>query len=1229
MSWLEDELEKWREANKDKFRADPKPTETYVDREDRTAVSDNELEADPFKDSQFESQNIEDQKIRENDLSTRNTVNEIRDINPNYLDANTVANIEVYKYYAERKPLTNFNGNAAEFQKSFGLSGIYNEFNKASGGNFNPETFHKFILETPLDTFKDIHNEYKSNEYAQLVQSNTELQLAKKYGSGEYTLSTDSILDEKKTNTDFMEVIMNKIIPFVDPFDEKTDFGNMKNRTEIRGEGLVTQLYYQNKEAYEAIIKDAVNEYLGPQYDVMPVDIIQETELGAESSSPSTEQNYAIVNKETGTYSYLYQDGLTDDMAAVGNSMVKDLPMWLTIGLDIAIMKKFRGVKAYTGLFATGAGYSMGNDLMNDYWRLPNADYTDPSGGGIQYGKAAIFGTTSVVATAVLGGLPKAHYDAKMFLQEGIVGSDSVAIAQKLQEMNIDPATIMSVGDFYPVLKALEKQVNAITNRGDSKNRISQKAFQEHFNLLNIIAEGKVDIKALNLTDDTFNSIFFLNEQAILSELKRKGLKVSDLGGAELQGGTYLRKLIDNYNSMNQKITAEGYDQIRLGFRNIQDEVSANGNTIGFVVPNEIKKTIQDKVNLASFSRVKQVDQVDEFGKKVYQADGKTTVKEFKEDTLNLSLFDDKSQALIKNIFGIEDTTTTFGRVIKSEGDDVKVLEGLFVGEGQNIFTSILKLKQNMGDLIRKEQVNNGYASSSAVGQQAIEIMTILDGIITPNNFKQFNQAGDEIPLDKIVMDNINATLTGLNSMNQFYKHNAKLNEMAIFKQLLDDSNADKLLTTTWREMVESKSMPEKAELFDSLFSNIKNLNDKDIDRIFPIDKFVMLDGAEVSVRDLIFPDKEAFKKMTSIKKTDQIISYIQDSFVETITKRARYEPDTVIKELEAIRANDNLLFKTLVGGDRADNVLVALDTYARQLKNLNETLVSSFRGQEITPSSIMRFINEGKDDDIYKFWLAAGKTDDKAFQNYISSNYVTNRLSGIISGSGKDTVIDFGKATTKIDQLFKDIGKSPDLQKMIGEDAIQQLTNLRFIFNHMTRSNDAGTSLVAAQVASAVASPEHTSKWLGAILDITRYNLIGNFIYSETVSKKVIDNAIKGISVKKSKYYENWHNQFSVPALHSASIEFMNLDAHFGTLTGELHYKMERTYENMRNELGLYSTEYPTSDAKDKIGYTNIEPFGRPADLFSPLNNKPKIKNIFEEEEDETPLNSIFKQYL
>ena len=36
---------------------------------------------------------------------------------------------------------------------------------------------------------------------------------------------------------------MNKIIPFVDPFDEKTDFGNMKNRTEIRGEGLVTQLY--------------------------------------------------------------------------------------------------------------------------------------------------------------------------------------------------------------------------------------------------------------------------------------------------------------------------------------------------------------------------------------------------------------------------------------------------------------------------------------------------------------------------------------------------------------------------------------------------------------------------------------------------------------------------------------------------------------------------------------------------------------------------------------------------------------------------------------------------------------------------------------------------------------------------------------------------------------------------------------------------------------------------
>ena len=72
MGWLEDELAKWQEANKDKFRADPKPTETYVEPEDRTAASDNKLEADPFKDSQFESPNIEDQKIRENELSTRN-----------------------------------------------------------------------------------------------------------------------------------------------------------------------------------------------------------------------------------------------------------------------------------------------------------------------------------------------------------------------------------------------------------------------------------------------------------------------------------------------------------------------------------------------------------------------------------------------------------------------------------------------------------------------------------------------------------------------------------------------------------------------------------------------------------------------------------------------------------------------------------------------------------------------------------------------------------------------------------------------------------------------------------------------------------------------------------------------------------------------------------------------------------------------------------------------------
>lgn len=1211
MGWLEDELAKWQESNKDKFRADPKPTETYVEPEDRTASSDNELRADPFKGSQFESPDVEDRKIRENDLSTRNTVKEITNINPNYLDANTVSNIEMYKHYAERKPLTSFNGNADEFQRQFGLSGIYNEFNKASGRNFTPETFHKFILETPLDTFKDIHNEYKSNEYAKLVQSNTELQLAQKYGSGQYTLSVDSILDETKQDDDFMEVILNKIIPFIDPFDEKTDFGNQTNRSEIRGKGLVTQLYYENREAYEAIIKDAVVEYLGPNYDIMPVDMIQETALGAESSSPVTEQNYAIVNKETGTYSYLYADGFTDDLAAVGNSMKRDFNMWAHMGLDLAIMSKYKKI-GYPLLFATGANYSITNDLLNDYHRLPSVDYTDPAGGGIQWGKAGMFGLVSVAATAVLGGIPQAKYNTKMFVGENIIGSDSVSIAQKLQEMNIDPNKIMSVGDFSPILKMLEKQVNAITNRGSEKTRISQKAFKDHFNLLNIIADGKVDIKALNLTDDTFNSLFFLNEQAILSELKRKGLKVSDLSGAEFQGGTYLRKLIDNYNNMNKKISAEGYDTIRLNFRNIQDEVSENGNTLGFVVPKETKDAIQEKINIASFSKVKEVKQVAD--------DGTPLPSEYIEDQIDLSLFDENTQALIKNIFSIEDANTNFGKVI-GEGENTKILEGLFVGEGQNIFTSVLKLKQNLGDLIRKEQVDKGYATSSQVGKQATDIMTILDGIITPNNFKQFNKAGEEISLDDIVKDNIEATLTGLNNMNQFYKHNAKLNEMVIFKQLLDDTDSDQLMTTTWREMIENKTIPEQAELFDSLFSNIKNLNDKDIDRIFPIDKFVVMDGAEVSIRDLIFPDKEAFKKMTSNKKTNKIISYIQDSYIETLTKRARYEPDKVIQELETIRANDNILFKTLVGKDRSDDVLVALDTYARQLSNLDKTLISANRGQLIDQSSVMKFINEGSVEDIFTFWKTAGQSENKAFQNYISSNYVQNRLSGIVSGSGKDTIIDFGSAVTKIDALFKDIGKNPQLREMIGEDAVKQLTNLRFVFDYMTKGSDAGTSLVAAKLASQMASPEHVSQWTSALFDILRYNLIGNFIYSEKISKKVIDNAVKGIGVKRSKYYDNWHRQFTAPAIHTATIETMNLDAHFGTFTGEFNYKMERTFENIRSDLGLYSTDFPTSDAENKLGYTDIPYFGKPANLFPPLNNKPKIKNIFEEDELITPL--------
>jgi hypothetical protein len=103
---------------------------------------------------------------------------------------------------------------------------------------------------------------------------------------------------------------------------------------------------------------------------------------------------------------------------------------------------------------------------------------------------------------------------------------------------------------------------------------------------------------------------------------------------------------------------------------------------------------------------------------------------------------------------------------------------------------------------------------------------------------------------------------------------------------------------------------------------------------------------------------------------------------------------------------------------------------------------------------------------------------------------------------------------------------------------------------------------------------------------------------------------------MKKSKYYENWHTQFTAPAIHTASIETMNLYSHFGTFTNEFSYQMDQTFQRIKNDIGLYSTDFPTSDAKNKLGYTEVPLMGKPADLFGPLNNKPKIRNIFEEEE-------------
>ena len=1187
MGWLDDELEKWKQS-----QGQPPTTnnEEMIPREQRRATQTNLVESLP-KES-FQGEDMFDDS------------NPIKNINPNYLGSDTLGNIHLYKYYAESVPYLS----AEELHTEFGLGGIYEAFKNSNPDiDLNPTDFHKFMLDTPLDTFKKIRDDDLTNKYAVQFQRDVELQIAGQFGANDWKLSKDPKLDEKLQSTDYAEVVMNNLIPFIDPFDEKLSSEGASIQTEIRGDGLVTQLAGENPNAYLGIIRNSVKEYLGSEYDVMPVDLMQPNALGSESNKPTTKPNFAIVNRETGNYSFLYEDGASDDIKSFVNSLGKDYPMWGAMAADVYLGFKTRGVGFLAGMFGTGAGYSIANDLFNDYVRLPNANYTDPQGGGIQWGKAATLGTGSMVLTGLFGQLPRSQYNRNIKFSDNILASDAINIARILEDQGLDPSKMMGAGDFgafkvpAPLMKAIEEQVKAITTTQKDKIAYTNKALKDHFNLLNIIADGKMDINTLKLDPQLFDNMFFLNEQAILATLRTQGLKNNPL--SEKEGGIMLTKLVNNYKNMVKAVSDEGYKKIRSTFKSVQSDIEVGGNRLFFEMPSEIKTTVQNKINKGQYETITARPKLDKEGEPILDDAGEK-VSEYVKGKINLGLFSPDDQKLIAQVFQLDSGgATVMGDVVDTASGQVPV-QGLF---SDNIFDSVIFLRQNLGEIIQAGR--NAEGQTTALAQQATDLMSILDGAMVPENFNVMAKDGITTPLDQIQYQSVEDVTKAYRAMNQFYKYNQSVYQKAEFAKIARSEESGQLFTTTWKDMMENKSVPEQAELFDSLIYTIRRLDDTELDKIFPENMMVNLDGREIPVKEFIFGDSTALKNLTLGKGQDKVINYIQNSYVDSIVKNARVNPAKAIEQLEMIRVNDNLLFKTMFGKDRAENMFTALSSYSRSMKHLQDSIGSNMRGTEITQQGMNDFIQKGKVNDVYDLWRYAKDNNiaEGQFETYIASQYVNNKLRGIVVGTGKDSVLEFKKAVTQIDALFKEIGANPQLQEMIPPEAVQQLTGLRFVFDYFQGKSNVGTSLIKAEAASAMASPEHFNKFTGAIFDVARYNSIGWFVFGDKVSKKVVDKALKGIKTEKTIAKELWYNGLSIPAIHTSSLELSNLADHYGSASSAAFEQMNNGWDKFRQNTGLYSTDYPISE--DKANFVGQS-------MFPPLSDKPNIRSIFEEEE-------------
>ena len=809
------------------------------------------------------------------------------------------------KDQAEFDDITGGQSTVDDFLKFYNQSG-YEDFaiDYSYGNNMTVEEFHN--APTDQNYWKNLHRE-KDKET--LAETNASI-----------------IGNDIDTKFNFSANGITPKLTTIPELHERNMLG-FKAKTLAKGTGSAS-MYNKDHIAYRLMVENDIRkrlpEEIAANFSVIPIEQATMETLGA---GGEFDQNFAIVNKLTGEYELLNNAGMTDNITGFIAGMAT-IELVGNVAADVAVFAatKNTAVRGLGLAVSAGVGYSvLGKDLYSNPRRLEGTGYYDPD--PIKEGDAIVMGVLSPLLGMWSFGARGVSNKARTALNMNT--SDELKSAIKyLDDSGIDPAEVLTAGNFAAFLNTLQNQSKNLTGKTGAvskKETERNEIFTEFFSRLIGANSSSLDDILKVVDGDMLRDVYTAADSLILSTTEKK-LGVTTGGNKNVDVGQNLLDIFRMTQGTYKNIKGTMYDEAEDGINQLIRRAENNEYKVFYQIPDSLQKQIEDiliglKVPQASSQTIARdveasvtsgatqregttvpIAKGQFFGKNRVE-EAVPTEAQILETTsgnlppINFSNIPANIAAKFKSILGyeIDDAGNT---IMKGAGvsvvNDKPMIRGIFGAEGNTAFDTLRGLEKQITKelhLMQEQALTNG--SSTAIyrenAKDLITLRSLIHEIMDIDNLKRTktNEAGslnvaqfegNVFPIGQSNEASYQTIKNALDEVKAFTSYQEKVFDTTNFKQLAKDSFLNELPAKIIQREIGDVSTLDN--YINTLFTQVDTISSETLKDYFPdgvIPKNIqkMIDAGTAKRTAIKHDFKESFTASLLEMPDDQLTKFL------------------------------------------------------------------------------------------------------------------------------------------------------------------------------------------------------------------------------------------------------------------------------------------------------------------------------------------------------------------